>query len=137
MIPGDIGAAIAGLLSAGGPARGNPPPAALGARLGRAPGGEVLFFDFQQIRPTASTRQAAAPSVLAAATETVGSPAAIAGHGGQVQAAVAYHGADAVRYVLARTSAPSAERIGRPLALPPYLANPYITVRDAHAHPPP
>jgi len=106
---------------------------ALGGRLARAAGAEVLFFDFQQIRSTASTRQAAAPSVLAAATETVGSPAAIAGHGGQVQAAVAYHGADAVRYVLARTSAPSAERIGRQLALPLDLANPYIAVRYAHA----
>ena len=106
---------------------------AVGGRLARAAGAEIDFFDFEQIRSTASTRQAAAPSVLAAATEAVGSPAAIAAHGGQVQAAVTYNGSDAVRYALARTSAPSPDRIGRQLALPLDLANPYVAVRYAHA----
>jgi arginyl-tRNA synthetase len=87
---------------------------ALGGRLARAAGAEVVFFDSQQ-------------------TEPVSSRGAVAGHGDPVQAAVAYHGAEAVRYALARTSVPSAGLIGRQLALPLDLDNPFVAVRNAHA----
>lgn len=106
---------------------------ALGGRLARAAGAEVVFFDSQQILCTASTTQTSAGSVPAAGTEPVSSRGAVAGHGGSVQAAVAYHGAEAVRYALARTSVPSAGLIGRQLALPLDLDNPFVAVRNAHA----
>jgi arginyl-tRNA synthetase len=50
-----------------------------------------------------------------------------------VPAAVAQHGADAVRYALARTSAPRPSVIQRQLDLPLDLANPFVMVRYAHA----
>jgi arginyl-tRNA synthetase len=106
---------------------------ALTGRLARSAGAEVVFLDSQQILSTASTNQATASSVPGAGTKAVGSRAATAGHGGRVQAAVAYHGADAVRYALARTSVPKADLIGRQLALPLDLANPFVAVRYAHA----
>jgi arginyl-tRNA synthetase len=106
---------------------------ALGGRLARAAGADVVVFDSQQILSSASTTQATASSVPGAATEAVSSLAAMTGHGGRVQAAVAYYGADAVRYALARTSVPKADLIGRQLALPLDLANPFVAVRYAHA----
>jgi arginyl-tRNA synthetase len=106
---------------------------ALTGRLARSAGADVVFFDSQQILSTASTRQATASSVPGAGTEAVGSWAGMVGHSGRVQVAVAYHGADAVRYALARTSAPKADLIGRQLALPLDLANPFVAVRYAHA----
>jgi len=106
---------------------------ALSGRLARSAGAEIVFFDSQRIRSTASTIQGAPGSVPAAGTRAVRSRAAMAGRRDQVQAAVAYHGADAVRYALARTSAPKADLIGRQLALPLDLANPFVLVRYAHA----
>jgi arginyl-tRNA synthetase len=106
---------------------------ALSGRLARSAGAEIVFFDSQQILPIASTTQAGSGSVPVARAWAVSSRAAIAGHRGQVRAAVAYHGADSVRYALARTSAPKAGLIGRQLALPLDLANPFVAVRYAHA----
>jgi arginyl-tRNA synthetase len=97
---------------------------ALNGRLARTAGAEVLFLDLQQILRTASTTQAGSDLAPAA-----GSPA----RRGRVHAAVAYHGTDAVRYALARTSAPKADLIRRQLALPLDLANPFVSVRYAHA----
>lgn len=51
-----------------------------------------------------------------------------------VAAAVAWHGADPVRYALARTPEPRQEAIERQLALPLDLGNPFTAVRYAHAH---
>jgi arginyl-tRNA synthetase len=106
---------------------------AVSGRLARAAGAEVVFSDFQQNLSAASNTQAGPSEVRTAASESVSSSAAIAGQGGGVEAAVAYHGADAVRYALARTSAPSADRISRQLALRLDLANPFVAVRYAHA----
>jgi arginyl-tRNA synthetase len=48
--------------------------------------------------------------------------------------AVAWHGVDAVRYVLARTPEPRRGAIERQLELPLDLDNPFAAVRYAHAH---
>ncbi len=85
---------------------------ALVGRLARAAGATVLFIDEQ--------RQAAG--------DPPSQPDA-----GQVPAAVAYHGADAVRYALARTSGPWPGAIQRQLGRPLDLANPFALVRYAHA----
>jgi len=50
-----------------------------------------------------------------------------------VAAAVAYHGADAVRYALARTATGGAQVIERQLSLALDLGNPFVAVRFAHA----
>jgi arginyl-tRNA synthetase len=47
--------------------------------------------------------------------------------------AVAYYGADAVRYALARTATGRAGAIERQLSVPLDLANPFVAVRYAHA----
>jgi arginyl-tRNA synthetase len=52
---------------------------------------------------------------------------------GPVAAAVAYHGAEAVRYALARTARPDARAIDAALGVPRDLANPFVAVRYAHA----
>lgn len=53
---------------------------------------------------------------------------------GPVARAVAWHGADSVRYALARTPAPRHIAIERQLRLPLDLDNPFSAVRYAHAH---
>ena len=53
---------------------------------------------------------------------------------GPVAEAVAWHGSDAVRYVLARTPGPRRAAIERQLGLPADLDNPFAVVRYAHAH---
>ena len=85
---------------------------ALTGQLARAAGARVLFIDSQQ--------DAARPSPTSA------SSASVAG-------AVAYHGADAVRYALARASAPDQDRVLRQLGLPLDLDNPFVAVSYAHA----
>jgi arginyl-tRNA synthetase len=50
-----------------------------------------------------------------------------------VPAAMAYYGADAVRYALARTASGNARAIERQLSVPLDLANPFVAVRYAHA----
>ena len=52
---------------------------------------------------------------------------------GPVSGAVAYNGADAVRYALARASGPRVAAIVRQLDLPLDLDNPFVAVRYAHA----
>jgi len=47
---------------------------------------------------------------------------------------VAWHGADAVRYALARTAGPRPAAIERQLGLPLDLDNPFVLVRYARAH---
>ena len=85
---------------------------ALAGRLADAAGAEVLFFDSQREPTGASATQARA---------------------GPVAAAVAWHGGDAVRYALARTSAPRAGAIIGQLGLRLDLTNPFVMVRYAHA----
>jgi len=123
---------------------------ALAGRLAQAAGADVLFFDSQR-EPTAEpTTQASAGetpvtaadiSSRSAAQARMGPvPEAAAQHGsaaqaglGPVAAAVAQHGSDAVRYALARTSAPPGGAISRQLGLALDLANPFVVVRYAHA----
>ena len=105
---------------------------ALAGRLADAAGAEVLFFDSQR-EPTGEPTAQARASVMPVTTADVGGgPAGQAGRG-PVAAAVAWHGAGAVRYALARTSAPRAGAISFQLGLPLDLANPFVTVRYAHA----
>ena len=85
---------------------------ALAGRLADAAGATVTFAQSQR---NASSDSAAQPTVV------------------PVAAAVARHGADAVRYALARASAPQPEAIFRQLDLPLDLANPFVLVRYAHA----
>ena len=54
--------------------------------------------------------------------------------GGPVASAVAWYGADAVRYALTRTAGPRPAAIERQLGLPLDLDNPFVLVRYAHAH---
>src|SRR5215467_5846014 len=85
---------------------------ALAGRLADAAGATVTFAQSQR---NASSDSAAQPTVV------------------PVAAAVARHGADAVRYALARASAPQPQAIFRQLDLPLDLANPFVLVRYAHA----
>jgi arginyl-tRNA synthetase len=85
---------------------------ALSGRLAEAAGADVLFIDAQR----KATRASLPP-----------------GHPDQVSAAVVYHGADAVRYALARMSAPRPGAIERQLGRPLDLGNPFVLVRYAHA----
>jgi arginyl-tRNA synthetase len=81
-------------------------------RLGHAAGADVLYFH-SQTDASISTRS------------TAGS--------GLPPVAIAYYGADAVRYALARTSRPRPSAIESQLARPLDLSNPYFLVRYAHA----
>jgi arginyl-tRNA synthetase len=81
-------------------------------RLADAAGATVLFTQSQRNGPS----DCAAPRTA--------SP---------VQVAVARYGVDAVRYALARASAPRLRAITRQLGLPLDLANPFVLVRYAHA----
>ena len=105
---------------------------ALAGRLADAAGAEVVFFDSQREPTRAPTTQARAAAAPVSTADTGGGPAAQAARG-PVAAAVAWHGADAVRYALARTSAPRARAISRQLGLPLDLTNPFVAVRYAHA----
>jgi arginyl-tRNA synthetase len=97
---------------------------ALTGHLARAAGAEVLFLDSQ--------RDLAPPSPPPArpGPVPVSRPASGAASVGD---AVAYHGADAVRYALARASAPREARVIRQLGLPLDLDSPFVAVRYAHA----
>ncbi|HEX5189046.1 MAG TPA: DALR anticodon-binding domain-containing protein [Streptosporangiaceae bacterium] len=89
---------------------------ALTGHLARAAGAEVLFLDSQQNLAPSPPPQAGLDQV----------PVSVAG-------AVGYHGRDAVRYALARASAPREDRVIRQLRLPLDLDNPFVAVRYAHA----
>ncbi len=95
---------------------------ALTGRLAHAAGAEVLFLHSQQGHRRPSPPQAGPVSTPDKSTGP-----------GQVSDAVAYHGADAVRYALARASARRAAAIIRQLDLPLDLGNPFVAVRYAHA----
>ena len=85
---------------------------ALAGRLAEAAGATVLFIDPQRNAiPDSAARRFATP----------------------VAAAAARHGADAVRYALARASAARPRAIERQLSLPLDLDNPFVLVRYAHA----
>ncbi len=84
---------------------------ALVGRLARAAGATVVFIDGQR--------------------DATADPPSPPGSG-QVPASVAHHGADAVRYALARTSAPRPGVIARQLGRPLDLANPFVLVTYAH-----
>jgi arginyl-tRNA synthetase len=85
---------------------------ALVGRLARAAGAEVHLRDFERCRPATAASRA---------------------ERGPVAAAVAYHGADAVGYALARTASPDASVIERWLCVPLDLGSPFAAVRYAHA----
>jgi len=85
---------------------------ALAGRLAAAAGATVLFVDSQRN----STADSPTPGTAAA-----------------VPAAVTRHGADAVRYALARASAARPRAIERQLGRPLDLDNPFVVVRYAHA----
>jgi arginyl-tRNA synthetase len=85
---------------------------ALVGRLAEAAGATVRFAQSQRNPPSDCAAQRTAVDV---------------------PAAVARYGADAVRYVLARASAPQPGAIIRQLDLPLDLANPFVLVRYAHA----
>jgi arginyl-tRNA synthetase len=85
---------------------------ALVGRFGHAAGADVLFIHSENL--------ASGPSPPIARSA---SPAA----------AVAYYGADAVRYALARTPGPRASAIEAQLSRPLDLSNPFCLVRYAHA----
>ncbi len=107
---------------------------ALAGRLADAAGAEVLFFDSQRELTPESPAQARAGAAPVTTADADGRPRPVAEAGrGPVAAAVARHGADAVRYALARTSAPRAGAITGQLGLPLDLANPFVMVRYAHA----
>ncbi len=105
---------------------------ALAGRLADAAGAEVLFFDAQRERTPESPAQASVGAAPMTAADPGGRPVAEAGRG-PVAAAVARHGAEAVRYALARTSALRVGAITGQLGLPLDLANPFVMVRYAHA----
>ena len=94
----------------------------LTGHMARAAGAEVLFHDSQQDLVPSSTTQAGSGSVP---VSTVMS--------GTVAEAVAFHGADAVSYALARASAPRTDSIIRQFSLPLDMDNPFVLVRYAHA----
>lgn len=85
---------------------------ALAGAMARAAGADVSFIQAQR-----------AP---ASRSRPLGEP-------GPVAAAVAEHGADAVRYALARPAAARPAAISRQLARPLDLSNPFTIVRYAHA----
>ncbi len=95
---------------------------AVTGHLADAAGAEVLFFDSEQDHGRPSPPQAGQVST----PDKNAAP-------GPVADAVARHGATAVRYALARTSAPREEAIIRQLDLPLDLDNPFVAVRYAHA----
>jgi len=82
-------------------------------RLARAAGAQVQPREFERRRPAAATSR----------TER-----------GPVAAAVAYHGADAVGYVLARTAGPDASLIEHQLSVRLDHEDPCTVVRYAHAN---
>jgi arginyl-tRNA synthetase len=94
----------------------------LTGHMARAAGAEVLFHDSQQDLVPSSTTQAGSGSV----------PVSTVMSGG-VAEAVAFHGADAVSYALARASAPRTDSIIRQFSLPLDMDNPFVLVRYAHA----
>jgi arginyl-tRNA synthetase len=90
--------------------------------LARAAGAEVDFYYSEQDLTAISPRRAVSvPAPVPAASSSL------------VGDAVRFHGADAVGYALARTSAPRADSITRQLRLPLDLDNPFVIVRYAHA----
>lgn len=101
---------------------------ALTGHLARAAGAEVLFLDSQPDVAPASPEQAGPGPVPVSRP-----PSGAAGSPGSVGDAVAFRGADAVRYALARASAPREEPVIRQLGLPLDLDNPFVAVRYAHA----
>lgn len=90
-------------------------------QLARAAGAQVLFIESQRDLAPPSPTQASSRQV------PVGRPSTSVGD------AVAYHGADAVRFALVRASAPREDRVVRQLGLPLDLDNPFVAVRYAHA----
>jgi len=95
---------------------------ALAGLLADAAGAEIIFLDSEQDLASSSPTQGG--SSTAPGPATLPSP---------VRDAIAFHGADAVGYALARTSAASADSITRQLKLPLDLGNPFVLVRYAHA----
>ena len=94
----------------------------LTGHMARAAGAEVLFLGSQQDLVPSSPTQAGSGSV----------PVSTVMSGG-VAEAVAFHGADAVSYALARASAPRTDSIIRQFSLPLDMDNPFVLVRYAHA----
>jgi len=90
--------------------------------LADAAGAEVNFLDSEQDLASSSPTQAGSFPAEGPATQP-----------SLVRDAITFHGADAVGYALARTSAPSADSITRQLRLPLDLDNPFVLVRYAHA----
>jgi arginyl-tRNA synthetase len=90
--------------------------------LADAAGAKVNFIDSEP--GVASSSPARAASLQAPNPPTISGP---------VREAVAFHGADAVGYALARTSSASADSITRQLRLALDLDNPFVLVRYAHA----
>lgn len=86
--------------------------AALVGRLGQAAGADVQFFQAERNAVVASPAEA-----------DVGGP----------RAAVAYFGADAVRFALAASATPRTASIERQLSRPLDVTNPYVLIRYAHA----
>jgi arginyl-tRNA synthetase len=100
---------------------------ALVGRLADAAGATVMFARSQRNAPSDS---AARPAAGAVSASTVSASTVSAS---TLPAALAHYGADAVRYALARASAPQPAAIIRQLGLPLDLANPFVLVRYAHA----
>lgn len=85
---------------------------ALIGRIAQAAGAQVMFDEYERIS---------------------GASARTGDSGGQVAKALAYYGADAVGYALARAASGRAGAITRQLTVPLNLANPFFAVRYAHA----
>ncbi len=94
---------------------------AVTGKLARAAGAQVLALESQRDLAPPSPPQASPGQVLASRAAT------------SVGDAVAYHGADAVRYALVRASAPRQDSVSRQLGRPLDLDNPFVAVRYAHA----
>jgi arginyl-tRNA synthetase len=95
---------------------------AVSGLLAQAAGAQVDFPGAQQDLARSSSAQAGSGDA----------PAAVAASA-PVGDAVAFHGADAVGYALARASGPHASTITRQLGLPLDLTNPFVIARYAHA----
>jgi arginyl-tRNA synthetase len=101
--------------------------------LGAAPTWEHAW---REQRAALTGKLAAAAGAAIAFSDRERTPARApsgAGGAGIVGTAIAYHGADAVRYALGRTSAGDPVPIERQLAQPLDLGNPFVAVRYAHA----
>lgn len=94
----------------------------LTGRLARAAGAQLVFDDPEQDLAHPSARQAGPGSVPVTGAQR-----------SLVADAIAFYGAGAVSYALARTPAPKTDSITRQLRLPLDLDNPFVLVRYAHA----